>query len=69
MLQYAHSQISWLHLPHLLSSTTAARNWQTTSGVVKFVMFGCITTGSLCAIVSVLSCVAACCISVADCQK
>ena len=35
----------------------------------KFVMFGCIIAGSLCSIVSVLSCVAACCkISVADCQ-
>ena len=31
-------------------------------------MFGCIIAGSLCSIVSVLFCVAASCITVADCQ-
>ena len=31
-------------------------------------MFGCIITGSLCSIVSVLSCVAACCVTVAGCR-
>ena len=37
--------------------------------LIGVVMFGCIITGSLCSIVFVLSCVAACCkISVADCQ-
>ena len=38
--------------------------------LIRVVMFGCIIAGSLCSIVSVLSCsVAVCCkISVADCQ-
>ena len=37
--------------------------------LIRVVMFGCIIAGSLCSILSVLSCVAACCkISVADCQ-
>ena len=31
--------------------------------LIRVVMFGCIIAGSLCSIVSVLSCVAACCIS------
>ena len=35
--------------------------------LIRVVMFGCIITGSLCSIVSVLSCVAACYV-VADCQ-
>ena len=39
------------------------------SNSIRVVMFGCIIAGSLCSIVFVLSCVAACCkISVADCQ-
>ena len=36
--------------------------------LIRVVTFGCIIAGCLCSIVSVLSCVAACCISVADCQ-
>ena len=36
--------------------------------LIHVVMFGCIMTACLCLIVSVLSCVAAWCISVADCQ-
>ena len=36
--------------------------------LIRVVMFGCILTACLCLIVSVLSCVAACCISVANCH-
>jgi len=36
--------------------------------LIRVVMFGCIIAGSLCSILSVLSCVAVCCVSFANFQ-
>ena len=53
----------------LINSQHCGQPWRWLVAAYRVVMFGCIISGSLCSIVSVLSCVAACCkISVADCQ-